>query len=856
MPTSVTRLYKSFQPESYELVIDLDRTHMRFSGRVVIKGRKTGRPSQRLTFHAKDLNISRATIVLTDKKGTREIPVKRLNQQKSFHEIRLHTDDMLYPGAYTVTMEFAAPITDGMTGIYPCYFTHDGQDKALLATQFESHHAREAFPCIDEPEAKATYDLTLVAETGVTALANMPVKEQTEKDDKLVTTFETTPRMSSYLLAWAVGDLQSKSGETKNGTEVSIFSTKAHPIDSLDFALGVAIRSIDFFEDYFGFKYPLAKADHIALPDFSSGAMENWGLITYRERVLLAYPGEASQSVKEQISLVIAHETSHQWFGNLVTMKWWDDLWLNESFANMMEYQAIDAMFPDWHIWDSFVAAEALSALRRDATPGVQPVRVEVRHPDEISTLFDPSIVYAKGGRLLNMLKNYIGEEAFRKGLSSYFKRFAYKNTEGSDLWDELGKAAGIDAAGFMNPWLERPGFPVIRIDQAHETVGVSQSHFSDNPDKADPERLWPVPLFSTDKELPELLDTRKITRPGTDELVRLNNGGHGHYIVQYGTETQRAELVQAIRSAKLTNSERLLLLNDASMLARAGYQPYGDVLTLLSAYEDEAGEPVWDMIGLILGETRRFVDGNETLEPKIKAFIRQLIDSQYRRLGWEEQAGEPTADTKLRANILSLGAYAEHPDILTEAGKRFVAYQNNPASLPNEIRSVVFSVPIKQGDTIAFDYLIKLHDDTANSDLKADIAAALTVTRTTDQAAELLSRIKNPKLVKPQDADRWLVYLMRNRYVRQMAWDFMVDEWDWIEKTYSNDKSYDYMPRYAAGSCNTAAQLEAYRNFFEPKLDQVVLKRNIEIGIEEIQNRVNWLACDSGSVEQFFNKR
>ena len=857
MSASVTRLFTQFQPEAYDLTLDLDRANMKFSGSVTITGRKVGRPSKRITFHQKDLKVTAATIRVKDKKGERQIPVARINQHKSYDEVRLHADTLLYPGQYTVTLNFNAAITPGMTGVYPCYFKQDGIELALLATQFESHHAREVFPCVDEPEAKATFDLSLVTEPNITTLGNTPIKQQTTDSKFMTTSFETTPRMSSYLLAFVVGDLQSKSSKTKTGTEVNVWSTKAQPIDSLDFGLEVAVKSIEFFEDYFGVPYPLPKSDHVALPDFSSGAMENWGLITYRERVLLAYPGESSQSVKETIALVVAHETSHQWFGNLVTMRWWDDLWLNESFANMMEYQAVDALFPDWKIWDTFVAAEALSSLRRDATPGVQAVKTPVNHPEEISTLFDPSIVYAKGGRLLFMLKNYIGEEAFRTGLSNYFTKFAYKNTEGSDLWAELSVASGRDVAAFMNPWLERPGFPVVTISQDMESVDIKQQHFSDNPAKADPERFWPTPLFANDEIIPEILSNKPLhISVSSSDTVLLNQAARGHYIVNYETAGQRENIAELVKSGKLSNAERLMLLNDTSMLARAGYRPYGDALSLLSVYADESNESVWDIISLVVGETRRFVDLDDTIEDKLKSFIRKLIAKQFKRLGWDEKHGESSADQKLRAIIIGLGAYADEPAIVQEALERFKSYQQTTSGLSPEIRSIVFGVPIKQGDPEAFEYLLSLHDSSSNSDLKSDISGALTATRIETNASRLLDRIKDSKVIKPQDADRWLVYLMRNRYVRNTGWSWMENEWSWIEETYKNDKSYDYMPRYASAGCNTREWAARYESFFLPKADQIVLKRNIQIGVEEITNRVKWLERDLKSVQEFFQNQ
>jgi len=852
---SVARLFAQFQPKTYDVTFDLDETAMRFRGTVVVRGRKVGRPAQRITLHQHGLTVTSAHLTKHDKQGDQPISVSRINHHASLNEVRLHTESMVYPGDYTVTVEFEAPITTGMTGIYPCFFKDGDTDKQLLATQFESHHAREAFPCIDEPEAKAVFNLTLVTRPGVTALGNTPVASQTEQDGKLTTTFEPTPKMSSYLLAFVTGDLISKTAETTRGTEVRVFATTAQPAESLDFALDVAQRSIGFFEDYFGIDYPLAKADHVALPDFSSGAMENWGLITYRERVLLAYPNETAQSTLEQIALVIAHETSHQWFGNLVTMRWWDDLWLNESFANMMEYQAVDSMFPEWHVWDTFIASEGLSAFRRDAVAGVQAVKTEVHHPDEISSLFDPSIVYAKGGRLLFMLKSYIGETAFREGLKAYFNLHAYGSTEGSDLWQALSEASGKDIAAFMNPWLTRSGFPLVTVGQQDASVTLTQEQFLDDPKKADPARFWPVPLFANATNQPDAFTepTRQLTLSNDDPLL-INTGARGHYLVRYATETQKQAVVELVRQQKLVAADRLMLLNNGSMLSKAGYQPYADVLQLLGAYGQEASEPVWDIMALVTGEARRFIDLDESLEARIKPFVDQLVAAQVTRLGWDVADNDSAADQKLRALVLGLSAYADNPATVGKASELFAAYRGGDTNLPAELRALVFVVPVKRGDEAAFDFLLSLHDSTQNSELKSDACDALTATRDPQRATQLLARLKDPKLVKPQDVDRWLVYLLRNRYTRATAWDWLVTNWSWLEETFKNDKSYDYLPRYAASCVSTREYQQKYRQLFEDKQDQLLLKRNIQLGFEEIATRVAWLERDLPSVQQFFS--
>lgn len=851
------RLFEGFQPKNYTLHLNPDRDSMQLTGTVTITGKKVGRPSERLTFHQKDLNVTKATVVKHDKKvGDEIVAIGRINHQRTLDEVRLHANSLLYAGDYTVTLEFTGKITDNMHGIYPCYYEIDGKKQALVATQFESHHAREAFPCIDEPEAKATFDLTVTSPKGETILGNTPIAKQQKNDDKLVTTFETTPKMSTYLLAFAYGDLQSKSGKTKGGVEVNIWATKAHPANALDFALEVAVGSIDFFDDYFGVPYPLPKADHIALPDFSSGAMENWGLITYREVCLLAEPETASQTSKEMIASVIAHETSHQWFGNLVTMKWWDDLWLNESFANVMEYVAVDGLYPEWNIWNTFITQEGLSALRRDSIAGVQAVKTEVRHPDEISSIFDPSIVYAKGGRLLRMLMQYIGEDDFRKGLKQYFTKHAYGNTSGDDLWEALGAASGKDVAAFMEPWLMRSGFPVVRVSQTDQTLQLTQEQFLLDTSKADKERVWPVPLLSERQDVPALLDAAEATSQLTSsDYIRINQGALGHYVVQYSQPEHAAAIADLVAAKELRAAERLMLLSDSSMLARAGMASFSQTLELLQRYKEEDLEPVWDIMALVIADCRRFIDVDGQLEDSIKALIRSLVQAEFKRLGWDEKSGENVQDTKLRAIITSLGVYAEDKTIVEGALELFDNYKTKQVEVPAELRSIIFGAAVRNNVPDAFQWLIDLEESTANVELKMDIVSALAVTKQADQIEALLARLKDADKVRPQDLARWVAYLLRNRYAQKVAWKWLRDNWAWIEKTFAGDKSYDYFPRYAANAFSTRELLKEYEAFFSPMQDDLAIARNIVMGIEELNNRIAWLERDLAAVQKFFKK-
>jgi aminopeptidase N len=451
MAKKVTRLYTQFQPEHYDLQLDIDREAMTFSGTVTVRGKKTGRPAERLTFHQKDLKITAATIIKHDKKGDQPVEVSRINLQKSFDEVRLHTASQLYPGDYTVTMEFSGQITRPMNGIYPCFFEHDGQQKKLIATQFESHHAREAFPCIDEPEAKATFDLTLTSPNGEEVLANTPIKTQKTLGQKQSTTFETTPKMSTYLLAFVFGEMGYLEAKTKDGVLVRTYATPDN-VQYTKFALDVAVKSLEFYNQYFDTPYPLAKCDFIALPDFASGAMENWGCITFREQALLVDEQNTSLPMKQWVANVVAHELTHQWFGNLVTMRWWTYLWLNESFATWMAWLAVDEMFPEWQVWTQFIVDEQSVALKLDALENTHPIEVEIKHPDEIRTIFD-AISYEKGASVLLMLQKYIGADNFRDGLRLYLKRHAYGNTESKDLWAAWEEVSGKPIKEFMGTW-------------------------------------------------------------------------------------------------------------------------------------------------------------------------------------------------------------------------------------------------------------------------------------------------------------------------------------------------------------------------------------------------------------------
>ena len=828
--TKVPRLLDTFTPNHYNLTLDLTRAEEKeFSGTVIIFGEST---SESILLHSKGLTIQSAAI--DDQPADISFG--------EFDKLRLSQPN-LENGNHTIHINFSGNITDAMHGLYPCYFTHDGVKKQLFATQFESHHAREVFPCVDEPAAKAEYDLTLITRPGITVLGNMPVKSEEENGDSLTTTFEKTPRMSSYLLAFVIGELHKKSARTKSGVEVNVWATPAQNENTLDFALDIATRSIDFYDEYFGVKYPLPKSDHVALPDFSSGAMENWGLITYRESCLLADPELTPESSRRFIATVIAHELSHQWFGNLVTMQWWNDLWLNESFANMMEYVAIDTLQPNWHMWEDFATNEVTAALRRDSLDGVQSVQADVNHPDEISTLFDPAIVYAKGGRLLVMVRKLIGEETFRAGLKSYFEKFAYKNTVGNDLWQELESASGQPIINLMNAWISQPGLPVVSVSNSHDAAILSQERFFIGEHQPS-DTLWPIPLFANQSLDVKILDQKEIT-VSIEKPLQLNCGLSAHFVTKYD-ESTREYLLKNI--TELPTLDKICILQDATILARAGFENSASLLPLALSLKTETNEKVFGMAAGALTELRKFVDDNDAARDSLKKISGEFARATFEELDWDEKAGESDDDRERRTTALSLMMYSEDEEVLNEAKTRFD--NNKLENLPTEIRALIISANVRHFETPEMiENLFATYKNTPSNDLQNDIAIGLTSTKNPETAEKILANIKDSNIIRPQDASRWFVYLIRTRENRQIAWNWLKKNWAWVEDTFGDDKSYDDFIRYAATALLTTNELNDFRQFFEPMMDIPALTRTIKLGITEISARVELIERDKADV-------
>lgn len=867
MSKKVRRLFEQFQPEHYEVDLIPDRDALTFTGSVTIVGKKVGRPSQRITLHQKDLKITRASIIKHEKNGDTEVDITRINTHVGFDEVRLHTGKPTHAGKYTVRLEFSGKITRAMDGIYPCFFKEGKTEKRLIATQFESHFARQVFPCIDEPEAKATFDLILTTPKDEVAIANTPIKAQEVSGSSVRTAFETTPKMSTYLLAFVYGEMKYKESKTKQGVVIRVYSTPEN-IDRTDFALETAVQCLEFYNDYFGVDYPLPKCDFIALPDFAAGAMENWGCITFREQALLVDEKRTSLMAKQYVAHVIAHELTHQWFGNLVTMRWWTDLWLNEGFATWMSYLAIDHMFPEWQMWTQFIVDEQQQAMKLDALVNTHPIEVTVGHPDEIRTIFD-SISYDKGASVIHMLHDYLGARDFRVGLSYYLKQHSYANTDTDDLWEALETASEKPVKEFMHAWTSQPGFPVVHADIDDKAVSLSQERFFINPlHRHDSVQRWPVPLHPNIKGITGNLEkANKKFEAGDQHELKLNAGQGGFYRTVYNS-THLEKLSEQLRRGKFGPLDRLGLLGDALEGAKAGKLDTLDVLRFLQNFQHEDNYAVWDVIASCFGSIRMVMDDDE-LRKDMKPFVRGLVASELKRLGWERKKTDTHFDRLLRPVILGMAAAADEPSVVKKCKELFAQAHSSQDISPDlkvaplrrnvrrggdidpDLRGMVFGTIARIGDKKEFDLLLAMHNATALSEERVTLTAALTGFRQPALVKRALQLVTSDE-VRLQDASYWIAYSFLNRFAREEAWKWLKENWDWLKENLGSDHSFSYMPIYAARAFSREDFITEYRDFFTEVMEPV-LERSYKQGIEMIEWQSAWRQRDLKEIKHFF---
>ncbi|BDR57839.1 M1 family metallopeptidase [Xylocopilactobacillus apicola] len=839
--TETTRFYDDFQPQHYDIFLDINRSTKKITGTTTITGMAK---TPKIKLHQKNLDIDSI-------EANHQAVNFKVNDAIEAVELELAA------GQQTIAIKYSAPLTDTMMGIYPSYYQVDGVKKQLIGTQFETTAARQAFPGVDEPEAKATFSLAIKfdEQPGETIIANMPEN----RVENGIHYFDETKQMSTYLVAFAFGDLQKAETTTKSGVKIGVYSTKAHQPKELDFALDIAKSSIEFFEDFYETPYPLPHSWQLALPDFSAGAMENWGLVTYREAYLLIDPDNTSLRTKLQVATVIAHELAHQWFGDLVTMKWWDDLWLNESFANMMEYVAVDALKPDWQTWELFQTAEVPASLQRDAIDGVQAVHVQVEDPAEIDSIFDGAIVYAKGARMLVMVRSLIGDEALRAGLKKYFSAHKFNNATGKDLWAALADASGLDVGEIMNSWLEQPGYPVVKANVVNGDLILTQQQFFIGEGK-DAGRLWQIPLNSNYSVVPKIMSEKEINLGNYNKLrtefgvpFRLNIGNNSHFIVKYDQQL----LDDILKDVKQLDSiSKLQILQDLRLLAEGQQISYAEIVPLLPQFSSSKSNIVSTALYRVMTQLKQFVKPETSEETSFKALMDQMSAEQVKRLGWQAKVNESIDDQLMRPSVLNASLYAKNPQTISKAHKLYLEHQNQLTELPASVRSFVLINEMENyGSPELFQRFFKAYQETSDAGFKSDLEAAITMTDNPDLIKEIITKFKDPDIIKPQDLRGWYRNVLANPKGEQAAWDWLRTNWQWLSDTVGGDMEFTTYITVTAMVLKTRQRFEEFSEFFNPKLNTPGLTREINMDTRLIEARVKLIEAEEKAVNKAINQ-
>jgi len=635
MTPSPKHLFEIIQPARYALDIDVRLDSFAYSATERISFTLKSAASE-LVFHGVGLKIISAVA-----DGVHA--ASRITADVAAQTLTFNFDSVLSHGSHTLDVSLTGRIDESLHGFYRSSYHHGGKKRWLASTQFEAVHAREAFVCIDEPAAKAVFDIAITADKSYVVLSNTDeTSSQPVKASRVKHTFAATPVMSTYLVAYIIGDLEAVSARSAGGVLVSAYGTPGKT-QQLGFALDVATRSLDFFEDYFAIPYPLPKLDMVAIPDFASGAMENWGLVTYRETALLLDPANASLGNRQRVVEVVAHELAHQWFGNLVTMAWWNDLWLNEGFASWIEVLAQDHLFPEWQVWTQFVSGHYAYAMELDGLASTHPIEVEVEDPRALDEIFD-AVSYSKGAAIIHMLQTYLGADVFRDGLRAYLRQYSYLNAETADLWRALETSSGQPVGRIMSAWTSLPGYPLVTISQDQDRLTIAQQRYFASSLEASAGNVerWPLPLrlLADDNTATALLiepDATTVTLPA-GKILKANAGQSAFLRIRYD-EAAIAQLLPLMERQELSVIDRYGIIGDLYATAQSGLSSSRLALDATAALAREPDYTVWQSLS---GGFEALIDTveDDSLRQRLNDFGHQLVAPNLARLGWS-----PTVD-------------------------------------------------------------------------------------------------------------------------------------------------------------------------------------------------------------------
>ncbi|KAJ0019205.1 hypothetical protein NQD34_006774 [Periophthalmus magnuspinnatus] len=890
-PWTTMRLPKSIFPVHYDLSIHPNLTTLDFTGVVRIE-LDVLEDTDMIVLHAKKMQVS--NVFLFGPEGVKSLDVL---EYPRFHQLALISDTVLTKGRkYEVHLEFAANLSDSFHGFYKgSYQTSSGEVRVLASTQFEATFARGAFPCFDEPAFKANFTIQIVREPRHIAISNMPKIKTVELPGGLLEDhFDTTVKMSTYLVAYIVCDFLSVSGTTQHGVEISIYAVP-EKINQTAFALSAAIKLLDFYDDYFDIPYSLPKQDLAAIPDFQSGAMENWGLTTYRETALLFDPEKSSASDKLGITKVIAHELAHQWFGNLVTMDWWNDLWLNEGFAKFMEYVSVRIAYPELQV-DDFFLGKCFEAMEVDSLSSSHPVSTPVENPTQIQEMFD-DVSYDKGACILNMLQDFLSPEAFEIGIIRYLKKYSYQNTVNSHLWESLSDICNsgvldlkqkrhkefcskrsvqsgaskwysgdeLDVRAIMDTWTLQEGFPLVTVEVKGREVRLSQERYLKTNDPSLTEGfLWQIPL--TYKTSASNTVHRFLLKTKTDVLylleevswVKFNVDMNGYYMVHYAGEGWDS-IIKLLRHnhTALSSNDRASLIQNIFQLVSIGKVRLDQALDL-SLYLSKETEIMavtqgfGELVPLYKLMEKRDMP---VLENQMKDYIVQLFQGLIDRQDWADSGS--VSQRMLRSYLLVFACVRNYPPCVKKATELFNQWKESDGtmSLPVDVTMAVFVIGARTPE--GWDFLFDKYRQSMQMSVKSRMKTAMSVTPLQDKLTWMLEQSLNGKVMKTQDLPDVLVSISRNPRGYKLAWDFLRANWHTlIHKFDLGSNTVSFMVNGVTNQYSTREKLDEVRSFFGSLTEETGSEmRCIQQTYETIEDNIRWMDTHLSLLQNWLNK-
>ncbi|XP_055089331.1 endoplasmic reticulum aminopeptidase 1 isoform X2 [Symphalangus syndactylus] len=875
-PWNKIRLPEYVIPVHYDLLIHANLTTLTFWGTTEVEI-TANQPTSTIILHSHHLQISRAILRKGAGERLSEEPLQVLEHPAQEQIALLAPEPLLVGLPYTVVIHYAGNLSETFHGFYKStYRTKEGELRILASTQFEPTAARMAFPCFDEPAFKASFSIKIRREPRHLAISNMPlVKSVTVAEGLIEDHFDVTVKMSTYLVAFIISDFESVSKITKSGVKVSVYAVP-DKINQADYALDAAVTLLEFYEDYFSIPYPLPKQDLAAIPDFQSGAMENWGLTTYRESALLFDAEKSSASSKLGITMIVAHELAHQWFGNLVTMEWWNDLWLNEGFAKFMEFVSVSVTHPELKVGDYFFG-KCFDAMEVDALNSSHPVSTPVENPAQIREMFD-DVSYDKGACILNMLREYLSADAFKSGIVQYLQKHSYKNTKNDDLWDSMASICptdgvkgmdgfcsrsqhssssshwhqeGLDVKTMMNTWTLQKGFPLITITVRGRNVHMKQEHYMKGSDGApDTGYLWHVPLtFITSKSDMVhrfLLKTKTdvLILPEEVEWIKFNVGMNGYYIVHYEDDgwDSLTGLLKGTHTA-VSSNDRASLINNAFQLVSIGKLSIEKALDL-SLYLKHETEimPVFQGLNELIPMYKLMEkrDMNE-VETQFKAFLIRLLRDLIDKQTWTD--GGSVSERMLRSQLLLLACVRKYQPCVQRAEGYFRKWKesNGTLSLPVDVTLAVFAVGAQS--TEGWDFLYSKYQFSLSSTEKNQIEFALCTTQNKEKLQWLLDESFKGDKIKTQEFPEILILIGRNPVGYPLAWQFLRKNWNkLVQKFELGSSSIAHMVMGTTNQFSTRTRLEEVKGFFSSLKENGSQLRCVQQTIETIEENIRWM--------------